>query len=380
MDGYNRTINMDNNKRKVLLISPNPKSAVGGIARWTGHVLRYYAQKGREQLDLVYHSYSKAVGGFASDSKLTRIKKAFHNYLPLYKEFVALIKKEHFDVVHLCSSASWGLLRDIAMIRAAKRKSIKTVIHFRFGRIPELYQNKNWEQKLLDKIIRLVDMAVVIDKQSYTTLMEFGYSNIRLLPNPLTPEVNEICAANQNIQREERKIVFAGHVVPTKGVFELVEACKQIKGIKVKMLGYVSDEMLAAVQQHAGDNCTQWLDITGNQDYEITIKEMLSAGVFVLPTHTEGFPNVILESMACGCPIVTTDVGAIPEMLDIEHGFNHGICVKPRQVEELRAAIIKMLDDREYAMQCGQNAQRRVNEMYSMPKVWEGLVEIWGNA
>ena len=36
-----------------------------------------------------------------------------------------------------------------------------------------------------------------------------------------------------------------------------------------------------------------------------------------------------------------------------------------------------MLDDREYALRCGQNAQKRVNEMYSMPIVWKQLENIW---
>ena len=187
----------------------------------------------------------------------------------------------------------------------------------------------------------------------------------------------DIIKQNKGLENDARKIVFAGHHVITKGVFELIKACRQIPNIKLKMLGFVSDEMRLALQNQAGEGWEKWLEIAGEQSFGTTIKEMMSAGVFVLPTYTEGFPNVIIESMACGCPIVTTDVGAIPEMLDIEHGFNNGICVKPKDVVGLKNAIEMMLNDRDYALQCGRNAQLRVQEQYAMPVVWNQLTSIW---
>ena len=143
------------------------------------------------------------------------------------------------------------------------------------------------------------------------------------------------------------------------------------------MIGYETDDIKEKIIEEAGEDNESWLEIAGEQSFENTIKEMISAAVFVLPTYTEGFPNVIIESMACGCPIVTTCVGAIPEMLDIENGNNYGICVEPKNVKALKESIQKMLNNREYALECGKNAQRRVNELYSMSKVWSQLEAIW---
>ena len=84
--------------------------------------------------------------------------------------------------------------------------------------------------------------------------------------------------------------------------------------------------------------------------------------------------------MACACPIVTTRVGAIPEMLDIAQGDNYGLCVEPKNVAQLKTAIEKMLDDRVYALQSGANAQQRVNALYSMPSVWKQLEDIWNGS
>ena len=122
-----------------------------------------------------------------------------------------------------------------------------------------------------------------------------------------------------------------------------------------------------------------WLTICGEKPYEEVIGEMLACDVFVLPTYTEGFPNVILESMACGCAIVTTPVGAIPEMLDIAGEAPCGVCVEPKSAEALGTAIESLLADEEQKRLLGSRAKSRVVEQYSIESVWQQMVEIWKN-
>lgn len=362
-------------KINVLLCSPY-QGAIGGISRWTGHILAYYEIYKSDNLKLV-HYYEAIESGIVEYSKLRRLIVGLKNYIKIYKGILNKLNSENFDVVHFCTSASFSLFKDVVFLKTVKNRGIKTVIHFRFGRIPDLYKIRNWEQKLLHKTIKLADKVVVINQMSYEVLLNEGYKNIEFLPNPLTQKVLQIIEQNKSIKREDRKIVFAGHCIHTKGIYELIEACKELENIKLKMIGTVSEDTRSRLLEKAGKNSDGWLEIAGEQDYEITIKEMLSAGIFVLPTYTEGFPNVILESMACACPIVTTKVGAIPEMLDIVNGENYGICVEPKNVEQLKISLQKMLDDRDYALHCGKNAQKRVNDMYSMPIIWRHLESIW---
>lgn len=358
---------------KVLICSPRT-GVVGGIARWTRHILEYAAS---EHVTLELVDFARTRSGRTIRFSLLKGAYALNDYVKLIRKAVSSIRTTRCDVLHITTPASFLLLKDLILLRAARRKGLKTIVHFHFGRIPDLYRMRNWEQKLLDRVIRRADRVVVIDKASYDTLLSNGYDHVDLLPNPLTPAVSSIVEANGDVVRRDRKLLFAGHVIETKGVFELIDACKGLDRIKLKVVGAVSEEMRMKLRHRAGNGCEAWLEIAGELDFEATIKEMLSAGVFVLPTYTEGFPNVIIESMACGCPIVTTDVGAIPEMLDTEHGFNCGICVKPRDAEQLRTAVRKMLDDREYATKCGRNARKRVQMLYAMPQVWTQLTRIW---
>lgn len=359
---------------KVLLCSPY-KTFSGGISRWTDHIVQYYHSNNDNDLCMNVFSLTRERKIYADTPLFKRMWYGFAEYIPLIIKFRNKIHSKRYDVVHIASSASLGLLRDILILKIARNNQTKSVLHFRFGRIPELYKKNNWEKKLLNKTIRLADAVIVIDQSSFNTLITQGYKNIKLLPNPLGPETEKI-VNNSSVKREKNKIVFAGHVVPTKGVFELVQACKDIPNIEVYLLGAVTDEMKSRLYEATGNNKT-WLKISGEQNYEIVIQEMLSANVFVLPTYTEGFPNVILESMACGCPIIASAVGAIPEMLNINGETPAGICIEPKNIEQLKSAIIKILNDDNLATTYGNNAKKRVNEIYSMPSVWKQMTDIW---
>ena len=110
--------------------------------------------------------------------------------------------------------------------------------------------------------------------------------------------------------------------------------------------------------------------------HEDVIREFFQADMFVFPSYSEGFPNVILEAMACGCAIVSSDVGAIPEMLDID-GKACGVCFKPKSADEVLEAVKSVINDSDLKQRLAANAKERVYNMYAIPMVWKQMVKIW---
>lgn len=369
---------MDEKKKlKVLLVSPYSEKAVGGINNWTKYIVNYQRQCGGEiDLTLVNNENAKQV--FGASNPVKRLFAGLSNYLPVVRQFMETVANEHFDVAHICTSGSFGLIRDLLIVKAAKKKGVKTVAHTHFGRIPQILNSRGWETFLLKRLLMCVDCVAVMDGFSMKALKKHGYNNVRFVPNPLATDVQKLIEDGGDIVRNSRKIVYAGHVLPSKGLKELVEACREIYQIKLVILGKVSDEAFREqLYQIGGDKSKNWLEIPGNKPFVEVIQEMKSCGVFVLPSYSEGFPNVILESMACGCSIVTTAVGAMPEMLDIEGDRPCGICVPVKDVSSLRNAIVDLLGDTVKAKALGMNARNRVIERYSIPEVWKQLVGVW---
>lgn len=364
---------------KILLCAPTDQGQLipkGGIAVWARTVISYYRNHPDDSITLDVEPFDRKTMVKANMNPVVRIFNGITEYWGAYRTTRRRLRDEHFDVVHFVTIAQLGIFRDGLLLRMARHLGVKSVLHLHFGRIPEMAASDTWEWKMFRKVAGMATTVVAIDQRSYEVLQSKGF-HARYLPNPLSEDIistiQHECTA---IPRIPGKLLYVGHIVHSKGIFELIEACKSISDIELHVVGESTPDGYETLRSAAGDDAT-WLKVRGVISHDDVIREMLSAAVFVLPTYTEGFPFVILESMACGCPIVTTDVGAIPEMLDIAHGMMSGICVKPRDVEALRAAIIRMLSDSPYAQACGDNARRRVGELYTMPKVWETLLDIW---
>ena len=371
---------------KVLLCTPyvglSPANP-GGIAIWARNIENYYNSLNSDVELEIFPMDRKHESGDLT--LIPRLWYGIKEYYPTVNRFRRHIKRHRYDVIHICSSAQIGLVRDLLIVNIARTEHIPVVVHFHFGRMPELFKVRNWEYKLIRTVVKRATKAVVMDRKSLETLTDHNYTNAVNLPNPLSDKILTQIRTIQNgftIEREKRKLLYAGHVIPTKGVYELIEACAQIPDIKLLVIGeYLEDIKIKLVDLAvAKSGSSNWLEFTGPVKHERVIQEMMNSAIFVLPTYTEGFPNVILECMASGCPIITTPVGAIPDMLQFDSSQACGACVDVKDVQGLKNTIERQLNNYDSALLMAEKAKQRVIDNYSMPSVWKQLVSIWNMA
>ncbi len=96
--------------------------------------------------------------------------------------------------------------------------------------------------------------------------------------------------------------------------------------------------------------------------------------ISVLPARSEGFPNSMLEAMAVGRAIVSTDVGGVRDAL---HDGVSGLVVPPSDVPAMTAALQRMIDDVEFRRECGAAALLRAKEVYAVDRVLPRLVRTY---
>jgi glycosyltransferase involved in cell wall biosynthesis len=121
----------------------------------------------------------------------------------------------------------------------------------------------------------------------------------------------------------------------------------------------------------------KWLQFTGAKNREEVYEEICSAEFLVLPSYTEGFPNIIIEGMAMGCPILATNVGAIPDMIDINGNLPAGLCIPPKNIIALKASIEMMFAEKELRTKYGLNGLKRVLGNYTLHHVIEQYLAVW---
>lgn len=120
-----------------------------------------------------------------------------------------------------------------------------------------------------------------------------------------------------------RLVVFVGHLIPIKGMHELMEAFRTAAASDPRLeLACVGEGSLrgwlAEAARQAG--LSGRLRLPGVCSPEGVARWMRAANVFCLPSRQEGCPNVILEALCCDRPVVATEVGGIPELVGPESG------------------------------------------------------------
>ena len=158
-------------------------------------------------------------------------------------------------------------------------------------------------------------------------------------------------------------VLWVGRLDPVKGLDELLAAFARVADGTAAQLALAGDGAYAESvrrnirERRLGDR----VHMLGSRDDVAGLLKL--ADVFVLPSRTEGMPNALLEAMAAGRPIVTSDVPGCRDLIDHERT---GLLVRSGDEAALGDAITRLLTDRRLAEKLGHAASRQVDSRYTL--------------
>ena len=365
---------------KVLLVSPYNAKRVGGIGTWSKSVLDYF--EGSKEFSIIFQNTSNIFKGNINTGRVSRVFWGIEDTLIIIIRLFYNLLIKRPDVIHYTSSASLALMKDyLAITLAHKVFKKRFVIHWHFGRIPEICNRRDKEYRRLMNVIRMADKNIVLDEKSLHALLNEGCDNVFCIPNPMTSALydatkdKDITKANK--ERQKGEVLFVGHIIENKGVLELVKSCANCAEVKKLILvGPVLTPMKEKIIKLSLNKPKPgWVEFKGELQREDVYSYFRKCTIFCLPSYTEGFPYVILEAMAFGCPIIATDVGAIPEMLQ----EGSGQIIEPRNELQLTEILNKTLLDKEQRDKLGTNAYKRVMSVYTREAICGLYAKTWLN-
>ncbi|MQY12766.1 D-inositol-3-phosphate glycosyltransferase [Streptomyces sp. RB5] len=177
--------------------------------------------------------------------------------------------------------------------------------------------------------------------------------------------------------RRPRTLLYAGRLdstSPWKGVDRLLRAFARladVPGLRLKLVG--GGDALPGLLRLAGElGVADRVDAVGELAGEELVAALREAAVLALPslTEAESFGLVLVEAMACGTPVVATEVGGVP--YTVGHG-EAGLLVPPDDPDALAAACRELLLDGDFADRMGAAGRRRAVERYD----WNAITDRW---
>lgn len=281
-------------------------------------------------------------------------------------------------------SIHWNVLRNVDIIKShqilGSRFAVLASLRLRkryvarCGYLRTVFtslETRSWRRRLVAWLeeclaFRLADAVCVPSRAEIEHICKrYGLNPTKVHACPNWIET-ELFKPNPAVAKHPRRVCFIGRFHPQKQPLLLLEAVKGIKNIELLMIGggHLKKQIEAKIQEY-GLRAT----ILNRVPNEMLPDYLNSSAVYVLPTLYEGgSPKTLLEAMACGLPVVSTNaVGVNEAFQDAVHGYK----CWPDDVHGIREAIMAVLGDPIRSKRFGEQGRQHVVRNFSIDAALE---------
>ncbi len=290
--------------------------------------------------------------------------------------FLRQLRREKIDVVHINTALNpLSIVRDFALTMTARMARKPVLLHLHGGRfLAEDFQSETLAH-LAKKMLQKSDAVVVLSKIEKRIIeRRWQNLNVKVLENAVS--LDEIPDIKRN--RDEKTLIFLGRLHESKGLHEIVKACRALKkaGFEFRFrcfgAGALKDFFIAEMTEILGEKFFYGGIVSGAEKRE----ELAKADIFLLPSrYGEGLPMAMLEAMAAQCVVIVSEMASVGEV--VKDGIN-GFLVAPQNVSQLIEKLKLILSKEIDLEMIEKNARKTVEEKFNLNDYIEKLEKIYG--
>lgn len=361
---------------KILAISHEFPPIGGGGANACYFLTKGFVEKGHEVTLVTANYQGMTESEIVNGVRVIRVNsKRAHKEHCSFKEMLSYLlkaypvanklqKRENFDVCLVF----FGIPSGPIGYMLKKKYKLPYVIRFGGGDVPGFQERFTKVYKIIAPAIKLIWKnadALIANSQGLKDMALDFYNKkpFDVIPNGVDTEVFYPSVKEES---DEFKILFVSRLIERKGLQFIIPQLKKIqdstkKRVKLIVVGdgpYRETLERIAEENHVSD----MVEFVGQKGKEEIVPFYQNADLFILPSSKEGMPNVVLEAMACGLPIIMTPCEGSAELI-CENGYK-------AERKEFADYIIKLIGDNEMRKEMSINSNKRVKNFFS----WKHIV------
>jgi glycosyltransferase involved in cell wall biosynthesis len=267
-----------------------------------------------------------------------------------------LLEKEDIDIIH----GHYLFPAGAAAVEVGKKHNIKTYVTAHGSDMFELYKNQPLMRSTVRNVLKDADGVFAVSNALRHEIIATGVVGIadktKLSWNSV--DIDKFSNKNDDSFKKEFKledkpiVLFVGNLIKRKNVDSLLEA-KKIAHSDYYLVVVGDGPLYKKLTKKVEDDNIHDVIFTGARDDVENI--IPSCDVLILPSFSESFGLVLIEALACGKPVIGSDVGGITEIINDDVG----LLVNPKKVSSIAKAIDNIINDNDLRLVLSMNARSR---------------------
>lgn len=267
-------------------------------------------------------------------------------------------------------------------------KRVATIFDLAYLHFPQmftkgdLYKLTKWSEYSIENVTHLVTISNFTKKdliknykisKDKITVAYPGYDEDFYKP---LNDKDKISKIKEKYNSGDNYIIYIGTIQPRKNLLRLIEAFRKIENLKLVIVGKTSGEGkegwmykdILELPEKLG--ISEKIEFTGYVEKDELVYLLNGAKAFILPSLWEGFGIPVVEAMACGVPVIVSNVSSLPEIVG-----DAGLLVNPKSADQIEQAIRTINTDKKLQEKLSKKGIARA-ERYSWKKMAKSVIHV----